>query len=356
MINVNRDRLSLNSELESISYNKNVYKFTLQNAGIKVVITNLGCSIMAIYTPDKSGVQKNIVAGFNFIKDYEDNPEYFGCILGRYANRIANGKFTLNDNVVNLSVNDGPNHLHGGFKGFSKRIWEVLSTHKSDDEVSVVFEYLSKDGEEGYPGNLNVKVKYILNAVNKLRIEYTATTDAATPVNLSNHSYFNLTGFEVPTINNHTLQVNAVSYTEKNAGNIPTGNIMPLADSQLDFTSPKKIGEDISMFIADKGFNHNFVLKNNKDKKMLCAAILKEPSTGRVLNVYTDQPAIQVYTANFWDGTIYGMHGQYYQQHGAVALETQSFPDSPNHPSFPDTILHPGENYFATTIYEFGLG
>ncbi len=356
MININQDTLSIHSELSGIFQNKEVYQFTLQNAGVKVVITNFGCSIMAVYTPDKNGIRKNIVAGFADINDYEDNPEYFGCVLGRYANRIANGKFTLQESVVNLSVNDGVNHLHGGFRGFGKKIWDVVSTSANDGEVDVAFGYLSKNGEEGYPGNLNVNVKYILNTANQLRIEYTATTDLATPVNLSNHSYFNLTGFEEPTIKNHTLQVNAIAYTEKNVNNIPTGKIVPLAGTQLDFTSPKKIGADINKLLSDKGFDHNFILINNKDGTVVCAASLQEPETGRILNVYTDQPAIQVYTANFWDGSIYGAHGKYYQQHGAVALETQAFPDSPNQPAFPNTVLHPGERYFTTTIYEFGVG
>lgn len=354
MINNNQDPLSLKSELYGILNNKEVYKIKLQNAGVNMIITNLGCSIMAIYTPDRNGFQQNIVAGFENVKDYEENPEYFGCVLGRYANRIANGKFVLNESVINLSVNDGVNHLHGGFIGFSKKIWDILSINKSVDEVSVVFGYLSKDGEEGYQGNLNVKVKYTLNAVNQLRIDYTATTDIATPVNLSNHSYFNLTGFDAPTINSHVLHVNAMSYTEKNASNIPTGNILPVAGTPLDFTYPKEIGEDINTILRDNGFDHNFILKNNRDEKLVYAASLKEPVSGRILKVYTDQPAIQLYTANFWNGTLYGMHGKYYQQHGGVALETQAFPDSPNQPAFPNTILHPGERYLTTTIYEFG--
>ena len=356
MSDVCEDALSLNSELYGILHGKEVYKFTLQNAGVKVVLTNLGCSIMAIYTKDKNGSQKNIVAGFEDVNDYGDNPDYFGCVLGRYANRIANAKFTLDEKVINLSINDHVNHLHGGLDGFSKKIWNVDSIDNTGENISVVFDYFSKDGEEGYPGNLNVKIKYTLNAKNQLRIEYTATTDRATPVNLSNHSYFNLTGFAVPTINNHSLQVNAIAYTEKNTDNIPTGNIISLAGTHLDFTIPKKIGRDIYKFLRDKGFDHNFILKKNNDKNILCAAILKEPVTGRTLHVYTDQPAIQLYTANFWNGTIYGRHDQHYQQHGAIALETQAFPDSPNQPSFPNTILRPGEDYFSTTIYEFGAG
>ena len=355
MSDVCEDVLALNSELYGIMDGKEVYKFILQNAGVKVVLTNLGCSIMAIYTKDKDGLQKNIVAGFEDVKDYCDNPDYFGCVLGRYANRIANAKFTLGEREISLSINDHVHHLHGGLDGFSKKIWNVDSTDTTGENISVVFGYFSRHGEEGYPGNLNVKIKYTLTAKNQLRIEYAATTDMATPVNLSNHSYFNLTGFAVPKINDHILQVNAITYTEKNNTNIPTGNIMSLAGTHLDFTVPKKIGKDIDKLLRDKGFDHNFILKSDNDKNILCAAILKEPVTGRTLHVYTDKPAIQLYTANFWNGKTYGRHGQHYQQHGAIALETQAFPDSPNQPSFPNTILQPGEDYFSTTIYEFGV-
>jgi aldose 1-epimerase len=218
----------------------------------------------------------------------------------------------------------------------------------------VEFEYLSSDGEEGYPGNLLVKIKYTLNNKNELSIEYNADTDRPTPVSLTNHSYFNLSGFETPNIYEHLLLVNAEIYTEKNANNTPTGNIIPVADTPLDFRQPKKIGKDIDQFPKDKGFDHNFVLKKNVSREIVLAAQLKDPSSGRRVTVYTDQPGIQVYTANFWDGTVEGSHGPY-QQHGAVALETQAFPDSPNHPSFPDTIVRPGEHYFSKTIYKFGI-
>ena len=355
MLNVDQDTLSLNSKLYGMLKGKEVFKFTLQNENISVDITNLGCCITAIYTPGIDGVKKNIVAGFEDLKDYENNRDYFGCVLGRYANRIAGGRFFLNGKEIVLSVNDGANHLHGGVDGFNKKIWDINSFIRDKDRVGVVFEYLSSDGEEGYPGNLHVKVKYILNNKNQLCIEYHAETDRATPVSLSNHSYFNLTGVETPVITDHILHINAVSYTEKNDQNLPTGNIVPVSNTPLDFLTPKKIGEHIARFPLDKGFDHNYILKHNFQGEVVLAAQLKEPATGRTLNVYTDQQAIQLYTANFWDGTIYGQQGQYYQKHGAVALETQAFPDSPNQPLFPNTILNPGEHYFSTTIYEFGV-
>jgi aldose 1-epimerase len=350
----NKNEPFFSAEFYGILKGKEVYKYTLQNESIKVDITNLGCSIMAIYTKGSDQREKNIVAGFKDIKDYEINPYYFGCVIGRYANRIANGKFTLGGKNIQLSVNDGINHLHGGFEGFNKKVWKLSNTESDGDKVSVEFEYLSCDGEEGYHGNLRVKVKCILNSKNQLCIEYNADTDEATPISLTNHSYFNLSGFESPNIYEHQLYVNAENYTEKNVNNIPTGNIIPVADTPLDFRQPKNIGKDIYQFPRDKGFDHNFVLKKIFAGEIVLAAQLKDPSSGRTVTVYTDQPGIQVYTANFWDGTVEGSHGTY-QQHGAVALETQAFPDSPNHPAFPDTILRPGQDYFSTTIYEFGI-
>lgn len=351
---INHTKTFLSSEFYGIIEGQEVYKYTLQNASVKVDITNLGCAIMAIHTGGRDQLEKNIVAGFNDIKDYEENPYYFGCVVGRYANRIASGKVILNDRNIQLSVNDGTNHLHGGFKGFNKKVWKLSATQSDEDKVSVEFEYVSHDGEEGYPGNLSVKVKYTLNSKNQLCIEYNADTDKATPINLTNHSYFNLSGFETPTIYDHLLTVNAENFTEKNVNNIPTGKIIPVVNTPLDFSSSKKIGMDINEFPIDKGFDYNFILKKNFSGEMVLAAQLKDASSGRILTVYTDQPAMQLYTANFWDGTVKGAHGAYLQ-HGAAALETQSFPDSPNHPSFPDTILQPGQHYFSTTIYEFGI-
>jgi aldose 1-epimerase len=350
----NKNKPFFSSEFYGILKGKEVYKYTLQNESIKVDITNLGCSIMAIYTKGSDQREKNIVAGFKDIKDYENNPYYFGCVIGRYANRIANSKFTLDGKNIQLAVNDGINHLHGGFEGFNKKVWKLSNAESDEGKVSVEFEYLSCDGEEGYPGNLMVKVKYILNSKNQLCIEYNADTDKATPISLTNHSYFNLSGFDSPNIYEHMLYVNAENYTEKNLNNTPTGNIIPVVDTPLNFRQPKKIGKDINQFPKDKGFDHNFILKRNFSSEIVSAAQLKDPLSGRTITVYTDQPGIQVYTANFWDGTVAGVHGAY-QQHGAVALETQAFPDSPNHPSFPDTILKPSQHYFSTTIYEFGI-
>lgn len=351
---ISESTLLVRKEFVAQLQGKEVYKVFLNNGKQSITITNIGCSIMCIETPGKNGVCKNIVAGFSNVEDYLVNRDYYGCIVGRYANRIAAGKFVLDGKQFQLTVNNETNHLHGGIEGFHKKIWNIVDLIQREDMVTVVFSYLSKDGEEGYPGNLNTTIAYSLNKQNQLTIEYAAETDKATPLNLTNHSYFNLTAFDVPIIDDHLLQVNASYYTEKNELNIPTGSILPVAGTPLCFESLKKIGADINEFPADMGFDHNFVLDHTQND-IVFAAKLYEPVSGRVLKVYTSQPGLQVYTANYWDGTIEGSQGHFYQKHAAVALETQSFPDSPNHPSFPNTMLYPGKQYFSKTIYEFDL-
>lgn len=329
--------------------------FTLKNEQITIDITNYGAAITAIRTPDKNGICQNIVAGFDHLVEYEQDHPYFGSVLGRYANRIAGGKFSIENKSFQLSLNEEINHLHGGWEGFNKKIWQVSAILQNNDETGVIFDYYSKENEEGYPGNLQVKIKYILTQNNELIIRYNAITDKKTPVNLSNHSYFNLTGFEDPVVYDHILQIYATAYTEKNRQNIPTGKILSVLNSPLNFMSPKRIGEDIGKFPLDKGFDHNYVLKYNHGKVQL-AAELFEPDSQRIVRVFTDQPGLQLYSANWWNGTFTGQQGKPYVKHGAVALETQAFPDSPNHPEFPDTILEPGQVYERTTIYEFAVG
>jgi aldose 1-epimerase len=347
--------LSVTKEFVIQLKGKEVYKVLLQNGEVSVLVTNLGCSIISIETPDKLGVSKNVVAGFTNVKDYLVNRDYLGCVVGRYANRVAEGKFTLDGKQYQLPINNDGNHLHGGVEGFHKKVWDITDLQKLEDSAAVTFTYLSKEGEEGYPGNVQVTVRYSLNRHNQLSIEYSAETDKATPVNLTNHSYFNLTGFDAPVINDHLLEVNASYYTEKNERNIPTGTILQVADTALDFRNLKRIGAHINKFPRDFGYDHNFVLEKSAPGETVFAAKLYEPSGGRALKVYTSQPGIQVYTANYWDSTVKGLQGKTYQKHGAVALETQAFPDSPNHPSFPDTILYPGQQYASKTIYEFGI-
>lgn len=331
-----------------------IYLITLSNDDTTIKLTNLGAAITAIFTADRNGEYHNIVAGYDDISQYQDNPHYFGCLLGRYAGRITGSKFELDGDVIFLSRNDGLNHLHGGAEGFNKKVWKIKSFVQESEETGVIMEYLSPDGDEGYPGNLWVTVKYTLDRDNRLKIVYDAVTDKSTPVNLSNHSYFNLNGFATGVLG-HSLKLNAAAYTENNSDNAPTGKILPVAGTPMDFLHGKTIGADIASVATSDRYNHNFVLNDYFPGKVRLAAELSEPRSGRMLKVYTDRPGIQVYTANDWQGNIIGPQGYAYGKHSAVALETQAFPDSPNHPGFPDTILHPGQRLISETVYEFSL-
>ncbi|SHN25676.1 aldose epimerase family protein [Chitinophaga sp. CF418] len=354
MLNVNSRALSATRTQYGELRGAPLYMITLESATVVVQLINFGATITAIYAPDKTGLQKNVVAGFLNPIDYLHNPAYFGCTVGRYANRIAAGRITVEEREYQLPINNDGNHLHGGFEGFHTKIWQVTQCSQSHTEAGVIMEYISADGEEGYPGNLVTSVQYVLDDKNQLHIRYTAHTDKSTPVSLTNHSYFNLSGFERPLVTDHLLTINAQTYTEKSDRNIPTGNILPVAGTPLDFTKPARIGEHINELPADRGYDHNFVLQPDYMGKV-AAAMLEDPYSGRILRVFTDQPGIQVYSANYWDGSITGQQGKPYLQHGAVALETQAFPDSPNHPHFPDTILSPGDIYRRHTIFAFDV-
>jgi len=355
MLDSKQESLFVSSESSGFLAGEPLYMVTISNEDVSVEITNLGATITAIITPDCHGKSHNIVAGYENINQYQDNPHYFGCILGRYAGRIAGGKFQVDGEIISLTKNDGANHLHGGFSGLNKKVWKIKSFIQQDNEAGIIMEYLSDDGDEGYPGNLWITVKYILDRNNRLRIIYNAVTDKSTPVNLSNHSYFNLSGFTSGNILNHTLQINAETYTENDENNLPTGRVLPVISGPMDFLRPKTIGTDIGGVKASGGYNHNFVLNNYSPGKVRLAATLSEPLSGRILKVYTDSPGMQVYTANDWCGNITGPQGISYRQHSAIALETQFFPDSPNHPEFPDTILKPGQEFISETIYEFAV-
>ncbi|MBO9561142.1 MAG: galactose mutarotase [Niastella sp.] len=335
--------------------NETIYTIVLDNGAVTVELTNIGCAIAAISAPDRNNKKKNIVAGFKDPELYKVNRDYFGCVVGRYANRISNSAFTLEGKRYQLGANNPPNHLHGGWQGLSHKIWKLEATIEKEDECGVVFSYDSPDGEEGYPGNLQVRVQYVLDNQNRLTITYKAVTDKSTPVNLTNHSYFNLTGFEQSTILQHELQVYGDQYLEKNDNNVPSGKLLTVHGTALDFTMPAPIGRAIGSFVADRGYDHCFVLNRQDPKRLVKAAVLCEQTTGRTLTVYTDKPAMQVYTANFWDGTSGGEQGIVYQQHGAVALETQGYPDSVNQGHFPNTIVRPDEPYTSTTVFEFGI-
>lgn len=333
--------------------NEPLYLISLISGELMVNLTNLGGAITAIWTPDKHGRKHNIVAAYTNITDYTSNPHYFGCLLGRNAGRISGSKFELDGDIIFVSRNDGVNHLHGGIRGFNKKVWKIKSFIQEENEAGVILEYLSEDGEEGYPGNLWVTVRYSVNSRNQLKIKYDAVTDKSTPVNLSNHTYFNLSGFETPDILGHKLWVNAAYFTGIDDKNIPTGKCIDVKGTPLDFSVGTEIGARIEQAGSDDGYNHNFVLNNHVDGTIRLSAILSDPSSGRTVKVYTDRPGMQLYTANDWTGNITGPQGIAYERHGAVALETQAFPDSPNRPEFPGTILRPGQRYLAETIYEF---
>lgn len=330
--------------------------YTLRNAsGVEVAITNYGARVVSLKVPDRSGKFDDVVLGFDSLDGYlKDNP-YFGAIVGRYGNRIAKGEFTLDGKKYTLARNNGENSLHGGLKGFDKVVWSASKVSTSDGP-GLELKYLSKDGEEGYPGNLNVAVTYSLTANNELKIDYDATTDKDTVLNVTNHSYFNLAGQGNGDILDHLVMINADKFTPVNAGLIPTGELRPVEGTPFDFRKPIAIGARINdkdqQLIYGKGYDHNFVLNRTGDGLALAARVT-DPKTGRVMEVLTTQPGLQFYTGNFLDGSIHGKGGKAYGQRSAFCMETQHFPDSPNQKAFPSTVLKPGERYRNTTVYRF---
>jgi len=331
---------------------KAVTEYTIANAsGMQVSILNYGGTVTKIITKDKNGKDGDVILGYDSLSGYlqKTNP-YFGCLVGRYANRIANGKFTLDGNEYTLAANNNGQSLHGGLKGYDKVVWRA---EKPAGDSSLKLTFLSKDGEEGYPGNLNVEVIYSLSSANELKIEYKATTDKATPVNLTNHCYFNLSAGADSTILGHELMLNADKYTPVNDKLIPLGKHVDVKNTPFDFANSKMIGRDIDS--VKGGYDHNWVL-NRKGNGLEKIAVLSHPASGRMVEVYTTEPGIQFYSGNFLDGTLTGCKGgKPYVLHGGLCLETQHFPDSPNQPSFPNTILKPGETYTHTAVYKFSV-
>ncbi len=330
-----------------------VDKYTLVNDnGVIAEFITYGGTWVSMYVPDKQGKFDDILLGFDSLAEWESaaNP-YFGCITGRYANRIANGQFTIDGRTYTLAQNNGPNSLHGGVKGFNRVVWKAFPFY-TPDGPAIRFKYLSHDGEEGFPGNLNVSVTYTLTNQNEMKIEYIATTNKATVVNITNHAYFNLAGEGKGTILDHLLMIAASNYTPVDNTLIPTGEIAPVAGTALDFTTPRAIGERIQEFAEPpfKGYDHNFVL-DNQTGELALAARVKEPTSGRVMEVYTMEPGIQLYTGNWLD--VLGKGGKYYGQFAGFCLETQHYPDSPNKAHFPSVLLKPGETYHTVTIYKF---
>ncbi len=333
---------------------KKVSLYTLTNKnGVEVKISNYGGVVTSWMAPDKNGNKSNIVLGFTDLQGYLNKPPYFGALVGRYGNRIGNAQFKLDGQTYKLAANNGKNSLHGGLKGFDKVVWDATP---STDAATLSLSYMSKDGEEGFPGNLKVNVKYTLTDDNELEIDYTAETDKATPVNLTNHSYFNLTGDPSNTILDHTVWIDADRFTPVDATLIPTGELAPVKGTPFDFTEPHKIGERISKVpgAAPGGYDHNYVLNNANGSSRLVAWVTDSVS-GRKLEVYTTEPGLQFYTGNFLDGSIKTSDGKQINKNAAFCMETQHFPDSPNKPSFPSTILKPGDKYHTTTKYKISV-
>jgi len=328
--------------------------YTLTNRkGIEARIMTYGATLVSLRLPERNGRFDDVNLGFDGLAGYLGTHPYFGVIVGRYANRIALGRFTLGGVTYMLARNNNGNSLHGGLRGFDKVVWKAEPVH-GHGAVGVKLTYMSKDQEEGYPGNLAVTVVYALTDSDELKIAYEAVTDKATPVNLTNHAYWNLAGQGQGDVLGHVLELAADKYTsvDSAANLIPTGEITDVRGTPLDFTAPHAIGERIAR--VEGGYDHNFVLRTGGGALALAARVL-EPSSGRVLEIFTDQPGIQLYSGNFLDGTVKGKGGVAYQKHFGFCLETQHFPDSPNHPNFPSTILEPGKRYATVTVHKFSV-
>lgn len=330
--------------------------YTLRNRnGMEVNITNYGGRIVSLMAPGKEGRWADVVLGFDNIRDYVTIKNNFGALIGRYANRIGGARFEIDGKEYRLEKNDGNNQLHGGPHGYFSRVWDVTSASDSVLQLHL----LSPDGDAHYPGNLNIYVTYTLTGGNELIIDYTATTDKTTVVNLTNHAYFNLKGAGEGTILDHILMIPADYFTPVDPSLIPTGEIRPVDGTPLDFRKPtpvgKRINDDYDQLKLGHGYDHNWVLKTKADNSVILAARLTEPASGRMLEVYTNEPGLQCYTGNFLDGTVRGKQGKIYVRRGAICLETQHFPDSPNKPEFPSVLLKPGDTYHSVCIYKFGI-
>tara|TARA_B100000809_G_scaffold249300_2_gene280473 strand:- start:44872 stop:45936 length:1065 start_codon:yes stop_codon:yes gene_type:complete len=330
--------------------------FTLKNSnGIVSQITNFGGRVVNLWTPDKNGVFEDVVLGYDTLEEYMNPPSevYLGALIGRYGNRIAKGNFELNGKIFNGAINNGPNHLHGGLKGFSHVVWDAKQISDQQLELS----YVSIDGEEGYAGNLDVTVTYTLTNDNALQIEYKATTDAPTHINLTNHSYFNLKGAGNGTIIDHLLQLNADGYIPTDETSLPLGLVASVENTAFDFRELKLIGKNLndknSQLEIAKGYDHTVVFNSTDATKIAALAI--EPASERTLELYTNEPGAQFYTGNYLTGCGIGKSGKTYNSQEAFCLETQHFPDSPNQKNFPSTLLNPGEKYYSICIYKFGI-
>ncbi|UCD48961.1 MAG: galactose mutarotase [Phycisphaerales bacterium] len=326
-----------------------IYTLT-SSKGFRARITNFGATLVSLHVPDRDGSLGDVVLGFDTLEGYINQTAYLGSTVGRYGNRIAKGKFTLDGTEYTLATNNGPNHLHGGLQGFDKKVWETQEAVATEDEAWVKMTYLSPDGEEGYPGNLQCTVTYTLTNSDELRISYEAETDKKTVLNLTNHSYWNLAGQGSGDILGHELMINAEKFTLIDQELIPNGVIASVHDMPLDFTRPRTIGSRLRQTAS--GFDHNYVLSGPVGEMKLCARV-REPGSGRVMEIHTTEPGVQLYTGNFLDGSIVGKGGAKYDKHAAFCLETQHYPDSPNKPQFPSVVLEPGQKFASQTVHKF---
>ena len=330
--------------------------YTLTNeSGMLAEITNYGGRVVSLWVPDKEGSYADIVLGYETLDEYLNGPEnYFGCLVGRYGNRIGQGTFEIDGQSYSLATNNNENHLHGGDKGYNQVVWNANQPDLQTLELS----YLSPDGEEGYPGNLSIRVVYRLTNENELKVEYWATTDKTTHVNLTHHSYFNLHGAGVGDINDHMMQILADRYTPVDEGLIPTGELASVDGTPMDFRAPTPIGtradDDFQQLQFGSGYDHNYVL-NSQEEGLRMVAVVEEPVSGRRMEVWTNEPGVQFYGGNFLDGSVRGKGGKPYNHRSGFCLETQHFPDSPNKDNFPSTLLNPGEEYYSICSYKFGV-
>jgi aldose 1-epimerase len=336
----------------TLSKNRNIDFFVLKNkTGAEAKVISFGATLVWLKMPDKNGKLADIVLGYDDLAGYISDKCYFGGIVGRYANRIANAKFKLDDREYKLAANADKHHLHGGIKGFNKASWRG-SAFETDDGCGVIFKYLSPDGEEGYPGNLEVTVTYTLTDDNELKIDYQAVTDKKTILNLTNHSYFNLAGHDSGDVSSHRITINADKFTPVDSTCVPVGTIKSVKDTEFDLTSLKPIGENIAKF--ELGYDFNYILNKSTPLELSLAAKVIEPRSGRIMEIFTTEPAVQFYTGNFING-VKGKAVAIYQKHQAFCLEAQHYPDSPNRPNFPSVVLQPGEIYRQLTVHKFSV-
>ena len=345
------------SDFETVVDGKEVSLYTLKNGDLTMQVTNFGARVVALWTPDKDGNMEDIVLGYNNIDTYLNNPgeRFLGAVVGPYANRIADGTYTIGDQVYTFPQNNNGQTLHGGLKGLDMVVWDVFAA----DDSTLVLTYTHADGQEGMPGNVDICMTYSLTSDNEFKVEYLAQTDKPTHVNISHHSFFNLKGEGNGTINDHVLYINASKTTPVNAVLIPSGEIVDVTGTPFDFRQPKAIGTDLAVeneqLANGAGYDHNWVLDRQTPDQLELAASVLEPASGRYMEVWTDQPALQFYGGNFFDGTTTGKYGKTLNYRESIALETQKYPDTPNHDNFPSTLLNPGEEYSHVCVYRFGV-